>query len=128
MTAEAAREEAGRARAGAARLGASPLLDELGAPPRAERPTPTLLTAREREILALVATGRSNGEIGKQLFISAKTVSVHVSNVMAKLGAASRTEAVALARQAGSARRLNARPRRSPAPVGGILGVCRRES
>ena len=59
------------------------------------------LTPREREILALVATGRSNGEIGKQLFISGKTVSVHVSNVMAKLGAASRTEAAALARRAG---------------------------
>ena len=59
------------------------------------------LTPREREILALVAAGRSNGEIGQQLFISAKTVSVHVSNVMAKLGASSRTEAAALARQAG---------------------------
>ena len=59
------------------------------------------LTPRESEILALVAAGRSNGEIGQQLFISAKTVSVHVSNVMAKLGAASRTEAAALARQAG---------------------------
>ena len=53
------------------------------------------LTPRETEILALVASGRSNGEIGQQLFISAKTVSVHVSNVMAKLGAASRTEAAA---------------------------------
>ena len=48
-----------------------------------------------------MAAGRSNGEIGQQLFISAKTVSVHVSNVMAKLGASSRTEAAALARQAG---------------------------
>ena len=64
-------------------------------------PTRAPLTPREREILALVAAGRSNGEIGKQLFISAKTVSVHVSNVMAKLGAGSRTEASALARRAG---------------------------
>ena len=121
---EAAREEADRAREEAQRLGARPLLDELGSS-RAQSET-DLLTAREHEILTLVATGRSNGDIGKQLFISAKTVSVHVSNVMAKLGASSRTEAVALARQSGSARGLNAP---SPLPVGGgILGVCRRES
>jgi DNA-binding NarL/FixJ family response regulator len=60
-----------------------------------------LLTPREREILGLVAQGRSNGEIGAQLFISTKTVSVHVSNVMAKLGAHSRTEAAALGRRRG---------------------------
>ena len=59
------------------------------------------LTPREGEILALVAEGRSNGEIGKQLFISTKTVSVHVSNILAKLDAASRTEAAALARRRG---------------------------
>ena len=87
------------AREQAARLGARPLLEELGSG-RAHSET-DLLTAREQEILTLVATGRSNGDIGKQLFISAKTVSVHVSNLMAKLGASSRTEAVALARQAG---------------------------
>ena len=52
-------------------------------------------------MLALVAEGRSNREIGNQLFISAKTVSVHVSNILAKLGAAGRTEAVALARRRG---------------------------
>ncbi|HEY3528761.1 MAG TPA: LuxR C-terminal-related transcriptional regulator, partial [Nocardioides sp.] len=46
-----------------------------------------------------VAEGRSNGEIGKQLFISTKTVSVHVSNILAKLGAAGRTEAAAIARR-----------------------------
>ena len=57
------------------------------------------LTTREREVLALVATGRSNREIAQQLFISAKTVSVHISNVMAKLDAGSRTEAVAVARR-----------------------------
>jgi len=49
----------------------------------------------------LVAEGRSNGEIGKQLFISTKTVSVHVSNILAKLGAAGRTEAAAIARRRG---------------------------
>ncbi len=59
------------------------------------------LTQREREVLALVAQGRSNGEIGKQLFISAKTVSVHVSNILAKLDCSSRTEAVAVARRRG---------------------------
>jgi DNA-binding NarL/FixJ family response regulator len=91
--------EAAAARAVATRLQAVPLLEELGS----ARSTPGAgtLTPREREILALVAAGRSNGEVGAQLFISAKTVSVHVSNVMAKLGASSRTEAVALARRAG---------------------------
>jgi DNA-binding NarL/FixJ family response regulator len=59
------------------------------------------LTPREAEVLALVAAGRSNGEIAGQLFISTKTVSVHVSNILAKLGAASRTEAVALAGRRG---------------------------
>jgi DNA-binding CsgD family transcriptional regulator len=62
---------------------------------------PDPLTSREREVLTLVATGRSNGEIGKALFISTKTVSVHVSNILAKLGASGRTEAAALARQRG---------------------------
>ena len=52
-------------------------------------------------MLALVAQGRSNREIAGQLFISAKTVSVHVSNILAKLGAAGRTEAVAIARRRG---------------------------
>ena len=52
-------------------------------------------------MLALVAQGRSNRQIGTQLFISAKTVSVHVSNILAKLGAGGRTEAVAIARRRG---------------------------
>jgi DNA-binding NarL/FixJ family response regulator len=55
------------------------------------------LTARELEVLTLVAAGRSNREIGSELFIAPKTVSVHVSNILAKLGAASRTEAAAIA-------------------------------
>ena len=52
-------------------------------------------------MLALVAQGRSNAEIAQQLFISPKTASVHVSHIMAKLGAASRTEAAALGRRRG---------------------------
>ncbi|HWU20697.1 MAG TPA: AAA family ATPase [Nocardioides sp.] len=59
------------------------------------------LTAREREVLALVARGATNQAIADQLFISAKTASVHVSNILAKLGAANRTEAGALARDLG---------------------------
>ncbi|HEX3705820.1 MAG TPA: LuxR C-terminal-related transcriptional regulator, partial [Mycobacteriales bacterium] len=59
------------------------------------------LTPREHEVLALVATGRSNREIAAALFISAKTVSVHISNLLGKLEAGSRTEAVAIARRRG---------------------------
>ncbi|WBB64150.1 DUF2791 family P-loop domain-containing protein [Streptomyces sp. WMMC500] len=55
------------------------------------------LTAREREVLRLVAAGRSNRQIAEDLFISPKTASVHVSHMMAKLGAASRGEAAAIA-------------------------------
>ncbi len=95
------------ARHTAGRLGAAPLLAELKAlgaatPRRTDSAGhDTRLTTREREILALVSQGRSNGEIGKQLFISTKTVSVHVSNILAKLGAAGRTEAAAIARRDG---------------------------
>jgi DNA-binding CsgD family transcriptional regulator len=55
------------------------------------------LTAREFEVLRLVAAGRSNREIAGQLFISTKTASVHVSNILGKLGVASRGEAAATA-------------------------------
>jgi DNA-binding NarL/FixJ family response regulator len=55
------------------------------------------LTDREREVLRLLARGMSNREIGAELFITPKTASVHVSNILAKLGAASRTEAAAIA-------------------------------
>jgi DNA-binding CsgD family transcriptional regulator/tetratricopeptide (TPR) repeat protein len=54
------------------------------------------LTDREREVALLVAAGRSNPEIAKILFISAKTASVHVSNILAKLGVGGRVEAAAL--------------------------------
>ncbi len=95
------------ARETARRLKAEPLLAELRAvagPGRGREEhtaTTVALTAREQEILGLVAQGRSNGEIGRQLFISTKTVSVHVSNILAKLGAAGRTEAAAIARRQG---------------------------
>jgi DNA-binding NarL/FixJ family response regulator len=48
-------------------------------------------------VLDLVAEGLTNGQIGERLFISTKTASVHVSNILAKLGVARRTEAAALA-------------------------------
>jgi DNA-binding CsgD family transcriptional regulator len=100
----AAREYGDPAREAAHRLGAVRLLEDLraigSAPVRAEA-VPDALTPRETEILALVAEGRSNGEIAKQLFISAKTVSVHVSNILGKLDAAGRTEAAAIARRRG---------------------------
>jgi DNA-binding CsgD family transcriptional regulator len=59
------------------------------------------LTSREREVLRLIAAGRSNREIASVLFITPKTASVHVSNILGKLGAASRTEAAAIAHREG---------------------------
>ncbi|GHE27768.1 helix-turn-helix transcriptional regulator [Streptosporangium violaceochromogenes] len=56
-----------------------------------------LLTPREREVLRLVALGRSNRAIAAELFISAKTVSAHVSNILGKLGVSTRGEAAATA-------------------------------
>ncbi len=61
------------------------------------------LTGREREVLALLADGRSNREIARALSVSEKTVKTHVSAVLAKLGVADRTQAALLAaRQSGS--------------------------
>ena len=60
------------------------------------------LTDREHEVLSLLARGMSNREIGTELFITPKTASVHVSNILGKLGAASRTEAAAIAYREGA--------------------------
>jgi DNA-binding CsgD family transcriptional regulator/tetratricopeptide (TPR) repeat protein len=59
------------------------------------------LTPREVEVLALIAEGRSNRQIGQVLFITPKTASVHVSRILAKLGAAGRGEAAAIAHRLG---------------------------
>jgi DNA-binding CsgD family transcriptional regulator len=68
--------------------------------------TPTLptipdLTYREQEVLTLLAQRRTDAEIAQQLFISRKTVSSHVSSILAKLGASNRREAAAIAARAG---------------------------
>ncbi len=59
------------------------------------------LSARETEVLALVAAGRTNGQIAQELFISPKTASVHVTHILDKLGVSSRIEAAMLAARAG---------------------------
>jgi pimeloyl-ACP methyl ester carboxylesterase/DNA-binding CsgD family transcriptional regulator len=70
--------------------------------------TPTFsdLTQRERQLLELIARGRSNGEIAAQLAISPKTVRNHITNVFGKLGVTRRAEAIVLARDAGLGRRF----------------------
>lgn len=94
-------------------LGARPLVSaaeqlaqrariDLGAEPAraVEDPLATLgLTARECEVLRLLAAGRSNPQIARELFISPKTASVHVSNILAKLGVSSRVQAAGVAQR-----------------------------
>ena len=110
----------GAALEGARTIGARPLIEAIEAVGRGARLGPafregpeagaeghtgpasrTGLTAREQDVVRLVAAGHTNREIGDQLFISEKTVSVHVSNAMAKLGALSRYEAAATAERLG---------------------------
>jgi DNA-binding CsgD family transcriptional regulator len=86
-------------------------LEELGARPDLERlarlagsPRPGGLSRREREVLTLVATGKTNRAIATELFISEKTVARHVSNIFTKLGLSSRAEATAYAYKHGLAR------------------------
>ncbi len=62
------------------------------------------LTEREEEILSLVAQGKSNQEIARQLFVSLKTVRNHVSNILLKLQVADRAQAVIRARESGLGR------------------------
>ena len=79
----------------------------LQAPTRVELDRPSIdrlgLTAREAEVLALVAAGQTNRQIGEQLFVSEKTASVHVSNILRKLGVTSRVDAAAVAQRVGIA-------------------------
>ncbi|WP_433147358.1 helix-turn-helix transcriptional regulator [Actinomadura nitritigenes] len=106
----------------AADLGAEPLAERVAellrrtrAPRRggAEPSAPLGLTPREYEVLRLVAEGRSNRDIAEALFISVKTASVHVSNILGKLDVANRGEAAATAHRlmlfAGSAGRSASR-------------------
>ncbi len=92
-------------------LGAAPLVEEALTVARkthlrlmsdVPRPVSALgLTRREIDVLRLVAEGSSNSAIARTLFISPKTVSVHVSNILAKLEVTNRGQAAALAHRAG---------------------------
>jgi DNA-binding CsgD family transcriptional regulator len=104
--------ELSAAREVAVRLGAEPLRTAVEALARRARLTTEVtgarqagasdvLTPREAEVLALVAQGLTNRQVGARLFISEKTASVHVSNILAKLSANGRTEAVAIAAERG---------------------------
>jgi DNA-binding CsgD family transcriptional regulator len=79
---------------------AAALLRRLGKGPSPPA-DPTPLTPREREVATLLADGLSNGEIARRLYISTKTASVHVSNILAKLDMTSRTEVATWAIRTG---------------------------
>ena len=100
------------AAATATRLGARPLLEEIEALARRGRvelgdaaegtaEDGLDLTEREREVLRLVAVGRTNREIGAELYMSPKTASVHVSRILRKLNVRGRVEAAAVAHRRG---------------------------
>ena len=69
--------------------------------PAPRRTDPFGLSPREKEVLLLMAQGRTNREIGERLFISQKTVGVHVGNILAKLDVSGRVEAAAVAIRLG---------------------------
>jgi LuxR family maltose regulon positive regulatory protein len=75
------------------------LAQEDAAPAAGQQPHEPLLSERELEVLALIASGESNGEIASKLFVSVPTVKTHINNLYRKLGARSRTQAVARARK-----------------------------
>ena len=79
---------------------ATRVLAYFAAPPRAVSPFPEL-TAREREVLDLLAAGHNNQQIAQRLGLSAKTVANHLSAIFAKLQVADRTQAILRARDAG---------------------------
>jgi DNA-binding NarL/FixJ family response regulator len=93
---------------------AARVLDQLNSPPTPAAPAAAFphLTARELEILDLVAAALPTGAIAERLGLSSKTVSNHVSNILAKLQVTDRTQAAMLARDAGLGR---PRPDQRPA-------------
>ena len=82
------------------------LIEEFATRAKEPRPSPDLnqLTEREREVMALVAAGLSNEEIGKRLFVSPATAKTHVSRAMVKLGARDRAQLVVFAYESGLVR------------------------
>jgi DNA-binding NarL/FixJ family response regulator len=79
------------------------LIAEFAARTRAPSPAPGLdeLTAREREVLGLVASGLSNEDIAQRIYVSQSTVKTHVARAMAKLGARDRAQLVVIAYESG---------------------------
>jgi DNA-binding CsgD family transcriptional regulator/tetratricopeptide (TPR) repeat protein len=84
------------------RLSLQEQVETIAEPEAQESPAASLgLTRRETEVLALVAAGRTNRQIGQALFITPKTASIHVSRILTKLGVAGRGEAAAIAHRLG---------------------------
>jgi len=89
-----------RTLAGRARIPLQPAAASAASPP-ARTSAPYGLTGRELAVLRLLATGRTNAEIGAELYISPKTAGVHVSSILRKLGVSGRVQAAAVAERAG---------------------------